>query len=175
MQSNSSFVSTMTTTVTFAIVLGVLFPTEANAKENRVIYHNPTQACQPTDPANHNALRYRPQGLFNASTSSIQIACGLSREIIADVDRTGIAMWVHNFRSGPVGMSCSVQGGSRLQGMNVYPVSWDVPAYGNASSGSVSVDVGTTSYTHYSLSCILRPNTELGLIRVIEYDDGGLL
>lgn len=151
-----------------------LYPNAGMAASARLIYQHATDSCQATDPSNFTGLRFRTQGVYNASSGSIQVACGIPREFLSDNNTTDIDIFVHNFRTSPTTINCSVQAGSRYQGtMNIYPVSFSVPANGSTYNSVTNVDFVSTSYTNYAVSCIIPPKLELGVIRVNEEDDTG--
>ncbi|GAA3931645.1 hypothetical protein [Luteimonas lutimaris] len=153
--------------------IGILYPNQTLAKTSRVTYYNATQICQATDPGNFTGLRFRTQGIYNSSNSSIQVACALPREFISDNNTTDIWIFAHNFRTGPATINCSVQAGSRNVGtMNVYPRSFVVQPLDSTSTAITNIDHVTANYTHYAVSCIIPPKLELGLLRVMESDAG---
>lgn len=153
-----------------ACALAAVVPTASDAATSRIIYYSATDSCEAIDPSNFTGLRFRTLGVYNASTSSIQIACALPAEFVADNGATDIWLSLRNFKNVPLTVNCTVFGGSRIQGTNSYPTSGQIAANASTWRTFSSIDRVSNSYTHYSVSCILPPGVELSLIRVNETD-----
>ncbi|WP_146908304.1 hypothetical protein [Arenimonas daejeonensis] len=145
------------------------FPMQSNAADYRYRYVGATNACDATDPANFTGLRFRTIGVFNASLSSIQIACSVPADLNADNGSSQVSLFLTNFKNTPVTVNCTVSAGSRSEGTNNYPQGGQVPADTTVERYYGSIDRVSTAYTHYNVTCILPPGVELSTIRVVEY------
>lgn len=158
----------VTLSAIFLGVAAIAAPTTSEAATNRISYVGATNACDATDPANFTGLRFRTIGVYNASGASIQIACSVPALLNADNGTSEVSLFLHNFRATDVTINCTVSAGSRFYGVNNYPQGGTVAANTSIQRDYSSIDRVSTAYTHYNVTCILPPNTELSTIRVSE-------
>ncbi|WP_146908301.1 hypothetical protein [Arenimonas daejeonensis] len=92
-----------------AVAIGLVaasVPMQSEAATSRYRYVGATNACDATDPANFTGLRFRTIGVFNASLSSIQIACSVPADLNADNGVSEVSLFLTNFRNVPVTVNC---------------------------------------------------------------------
>lgn len=168
---------TMNATIS-ALAGGLLLATmchapQADAATSRIKYVAASAICQATDPSNFTGLRFRTIGVYNASLSSIQVACSIPTELVGDQATGEVTLNIRNFRTSPASMNCTVQGGNRQTGVNNYPDTINVSASASTSLTYNDIDKNNPgSFTHYNVSCIIPPNMELSTIRWQERDTG---
>ncbi|GAB2662570.1 hypothetical protein [Arenimonas aestuarii] len=165
-------IRTSLTAASVAILSLSMMSAPASAATSRIMYYGATERCEAVDPANFTGLRYRNVGVYNASNASIQIACTLPAEFVADVGATDIWIRLHNFKNAATNVNCTVFAGSRATGTNSYPTTGSIDPLVSTWRTFSSVDRVDGSYTHYALACVLPPGVELSMIRVSETDAG---
>lgn len=160
------------TIVTAVSVLGCalgMVPLTSEAATNRITYRSATNACHVVDPTNEAGLRYRNLGIFNASMSSMQVACSLDTELVADNAATDLTLSIHNFRTAATTINCTAFGGNRNIGTNSYPATINLGPQATTSHTFQDIDrVTPGSYAHISVVCVLPPNVELSTLRLSE-------
>ena len=145
----------------------------AHAETSRITYVSATNACQPATPLELGGLRYRPLGIFNNKADSIYISCSLDTDFNSDQATSEVYVFFDNQGTAAQTIDCTIQGGSRSQGVNNYPATLNLAAGADDIMVVSNIDRFNTSYTHINVSCLLPPKVEMGTIRLYQTSTEG--